>query len=533
MKLFGFEIKRFAPGEEPKSFAPPVSDDGGIIVTPSGFYGSYVDLEGSAKSETELVTRYREMAMQPEIEQAVDEITNEAISASPENKICSIILDDIEVSPKIKAVIEDEFEHIMKLLNFNNKAYEIFRQWYIDGRLFFHAIVDQKNSDQGIQELRYIDPRMIKKVRELKTKDKTIGMSENEAVKTTDYHEYFVYSNKGFEQKDYSPKQALKIAKDSIVYVTSGLMDRTNQLVLSYLHKAIKPLNQLRILEDATVIYRISRAPERRIFYIDVGNLPKMKAEQYLRDMMVKHKNRLVYNAETGDVRDDRKFMTMIEDYWLPRREGGKGTEITTLPGGQNLGEMTDVEYFQQKLYQSLNIPIDRLTPNAPFSVGNTNEITRDEIKFFKFIQRLRLRFAMLFINILEKQLILKNILTWDEWAFIKDSIRFDFISDNYFAELKETQILKERLNTVAMLEPYVGVYYSEEFIRRNILKQNDEDIEQINNQIMAETPIIAERRIQKAELDGTVEGKQIAASMIQQLAVPQPEPTPTNSKNK
>ncbi len=526
-RLFGFEIKRSNSDLEiPQSFAPPQTDDGGIVVTASGFYGSYVDLESSAKSETDLVTRYRDIATQAEIEMAIDEITNEAISATPENRILSIVLDDVEASPAIKSRIEDEFETAIRLLDFNNKAYETFRQWYIDGRLFFHAIIDENDVLAGIKELRYIDPRMIKKVKEIGM-PKTISQIGNESVKGVPVKEYFIYSNKGFDTKDYNPRQSLKIAKDSILYITSGLMDKSNQMVLSYLHKAIKPLNQLRILEDATVIYRISRAPERRIFYIDVGNLPKMKAEQYLRDMMVKHKNRLVYDATTGDIRDDRKFMTMIEDYWLPRREGGRGTEITTLPGGQNLGEMADVEYFQQKLYQSLNIPIDRLVPNTPFSVGNTNEITRDELKFFKFIQRLRLRFSALFTNILEKQLILKNIITFEEWEDIKQSIRYDFISDNHFAELKENQITKERINTASILEPFVGKYYSEEFIRRNILKQTDEDIEQINNQIITENPVITQRRIQQAQVDGTVQGTEIAASTMQQMAVPQPAAAP------
>ena len=342
-RLFGFEIKRQRPGEsEAQSFAPPIDEDGGVVLTPGGFFGSYVDLDNAAKNETDLVTRYRDLAQQSEIEMAVDEITNEAICATPENHIVGIILSDVEASDKIKGIIEDEFENVIKLLKFNAKAYEIFRQWYIDGRLFYHAIVDDKAPQDGIKELRYIDPRSIKKVKEVK-KPKIITRLDNEVIKSVNVAEYFIYSTSGFDTKDYNPRQMVKIAKDSIVYLTSGLTDRTGQMVLSHLHKAVKPMNQLRIMEDATVIYRISRAPERRVFYVDVGNLPKMKAEQYLRDMMVKHKNRLIYNAETGDVKDDRKFMTMVEDYWMPRREGGRGTEITTLKGGENLGELKNI----------------------------------------------------------------------------------------------------------------------------------------------------------------------------------------------
>lgn len=513
MKLFGFEIRR--PGQEttqPRSFAPPQDDEGGITITASGFYGSYVDLEGSARSESELVTRYRDISTQAEIEMAVDEITNEAIASPADNRIVSIVLDDMEASDSIKAKIEDEFEEVLKLLRFNYKAYEIFRQWYIDGRLFYHAIVDERDVKAGIKELRYIDPRFIKKVKEVQP-PRTIDKVGGEDIKGTTMKEYFIYSNKGFDTKGYNPRQALKIAKDSIVYVTSGLMDSTGQMVLSYLHKAIKPLNQLRIMEDSTVIYRISRAPERRIFYIDVGNLPTMKAEQYLRDMMVKHKNRLVYNATTGEIRDDRKMMTMVEDYWIPRREGGRGTQIETLKGGENLGKMEDVEYFQKRLYQALSIPIDRLVPNSPFSMGNTSEITRDELKFFKFIQRLRLRFAGLFISILEKQLILKNIMTYDDWAAVRDDIRFQYASDNHFSELLAAQILKERVNTANLLDPLVGRFFSEDYVKRHVLMQTDEDIEQMDQEMKEEVDIVAQRRIQQATIDGEVQAAQQMAA--------------------
>jgi len=514
MKLFGFEIRRGSKDEsQPRSFAPPQDDEGGITITASGFYGSYVDLEGSARSESELVTRYRDISTQAEIEMAVDEITNESISSPADNRIVSIVLDDVEASDAIKAKVEDEFEEVLKLLRFNYKAYEIFRQWYIDGRLFYHAIVDEKDVKAGIKELRYIDPRYIKKVKEVQP-PRTIERLGDEDIKGTAMKEYFIYSNKGFDTKGYNPRQALKIAKDSIVYVTSGLMDSTGQMVLSYLHKAIKPLNQLRIMEDSTVIYRISRAPERRIFYIDVGNLPTMKAEQYLRDMMVKHKNRLVYNATTGEIRDDRKMMTMVEDYWIPRREGGRGTQIETLKGGENLGKMEDVEYFQKRLYQALSIPVDRLIGNSPFSVGNTSEITRDELKFFKFIQRLRLRFAGLFISILEKQLILKNIITYEDWVAIRDDIRFQFASDNHFSELLAAQILKERVNTAGLLDPLVGRFFSEDYVKRHVLMQTDEDIEQMDMEMKEEVEIIAQRRMQQATIDGQVQAAQQMAAM-------------------
>ncbi len=521
-RLFGFEIKRQRPGEsEAQSFAPPIDEDGGVVLTPGGFFGSYVDLDNAAKNETDLVTRYRDLAQQSEIEMAVDEITNEAICATPENHIVGIILSDVEASDKIKGIIEDEFENVIKLLKFNAKAYEIFRQWYIDGRLFYHAIVDEKAPQDGIKELRYIDPRSIKKVKEVK-KPKIITRLDNEVIKSVNVAEYFIYSTSGFDTKDYNPRQMVKIAKDSIVYLTSGLTDRTGQMVLSHLHKAVKPMNQLRIMEDATVIYRISRAPERRVFYVDVGNLPKMKAEQYLRDMMVKHKNRLIYNAETGDVKDDRKFMTMVEDYWMPRREGGRGTEITTLKGGENLGVMEDVLYFQKKLYQSLNIPVSRLYPETPFSSGNINEVSNEEMKFFKFIQRLRSRFSMLFTSILEKNLMLKNIMTYEDWDAIKDNIRYDFVIDNNFAEARDNQILKERINMANLIDPMIGRYFSEEYVRRFILKQHDEDIEQIDMQNEKEFNVIAERRLKQAQVDGEVQLAQQEAATPQQPEAPQ-----------
>ena len=421
-QLFGFEIKRADEGKpesKAQSFVTPKYDDGAVNVTTSGWmYGTYVDLEGTAKNEAELVTRYRKMALQPEVEHAIDDIINETIISDPTQPVVDINLDNLDLSVSIKKRIKEEFKKSCELLFLTQSGYELFRKWYVDGRLYFHAVVDETDVEQGIQELRYIDPRKIRKVRQTK-KERKGGYTVVKVVK-----EFFVYNDKGFHSKAYQTPdplaaggaQGLKIAKDSIVHITSGLSDEYNKMVLSHLHKAIKPLNQLQVLEDASVIYRISRAPERRIFYIDVGNLPKMKAEQYLRDMMTKHKNRLVYDAASGEIRDDRKFMTMMEDFWLPRREGGRGTEITTLPGGQNLGQMEDIEYFKKKLYRALNVPISRLEPEAGFTLGRASEISRDELKFNKFIRRLRLKFSLLFTKILEKQLVLKGFMSLEEW---------------------------------------------------------------------------------------------------------------------
>jgi hypothetical protein len=487
--LFGYEFKRVTPEEQPVSFAPPSNDDGAVVVAAGGSYGTYVDLEGTARTEAELVTRYRDMSITADIDRAVEEIVNEAIVQETDERIVELNLNSLNYPDNIKAVIIEEFNNIKNLLNFEERSYDIFKRWYIDGRLYYHAIINEKNPRLGIKELRNIDPRKIRKVREQRKKrDKN-----TEAVVTQTANEYYIYNEKGYNAQGIGSGAAaysatgVKIAKDSIVHCTSGLMDTNGTMVISYLHKAIKPLNQLRVLEDATVIYRISRAPERRIFYIDVGNLPKMKAEQYLRDMMVRHKNRLVYDATTGEVRDDRKFMTMLEDYWLPRREGGKGTEITTLPGGENLGKMEDVEYFQKKLYQSLNVPATRLQTEQTYSIGRATEITRDEVKFSKFIGRMRAKFSTLFLKCLEKQLVLKGIVTVEDWKSMSQQIRFDYAKDNYYEELKETDVLNSRLQAAAQLTPYVGKYYSHGWIRSNIFKQSDEDRQQMDAEIQEE----------------------------------------------
>ena len=481
-ELFGFVFKRKDKEENRPSFVSKQTDDGAMsITTAGGSYGTYVDLDGTVRSEAEMVTKYRQMALNPECDSAVDEIVNESISYDEDN-IVDVNLDDINLSDNIKNIIRQEFKNCLNILEFNKYAYDIYRRWYIDGRLYYHVIIDKTKPNEGIKELRYIDPRKIRKVREVqKTPTKTNNNAYDAFVAKT-MKEYYIYNDRGFNFNDKVVGPAttgLKVSPDSIIHTVSGLTDTNGSMVLSYLHKAIKPLNQLSTLEDATVIYRISRAPERRIWYIDVGNLPKMKAEQYVREIMVKHKNRLIYDAASGEVRDDRKFMTMLEDYWLPRREGGRGTEVTTLPGGQNLGEMEDVLYFQKKFLQALNVPVDRLAPETAFSVGRATQITRDEVKFGKFIIRLRSRFSHLFLTLLEKQLILKGILTVDEWNSLSPLIRFRFAKDNYFTELKNAEIIQNRLSVADSFQNYAGKYYSHYYIRKNVLRQSEEDIKE------------------------------------------------------
>jgi hypothetical protein len=479
--LFGFTIARNKVEEDQtvqQSFTPPSNDDGALTITSAAYYGTYVDLDGTAKNDVELISRYREMSMQPEIESAIDDIVGEAICQDDDGKILEIVLDDLKQPDKIKNAIKAEFETVMKLLNYKNMAQDIFRRYYVDGRLFYHIIVDQTKPMEGVKELRYVDPRKLRKIREMKkSKDERTGVEIMKVI-----NEYYLYNDKinTGASSNFGPV-GVRITTDSIISVVSGLMDSRRAVVLSYLHKAIKPLNQLRMIEDATVIYRISRAPERRIFYIDVGNLPKLKAEQYLRDIMVKYKNKLVYDANTGEVRDDRKFLSMMEDFWLPRREGGKGTEITTLPGGQNLGELEDVKYFEKKLYKALNVPVSRLNPETSgFSLGRTNEITRDELKFAKFVDRLRNKFSDLFDQALRVQCVLKGICTDQEWDDFRSNIHYDFIKDNNFTELKDAELMKERLALLATIDPYTGRYFSQSWIQRNVLRLNDDDIKEM-----------------------------------------------------
>jgi|TARA_B110000503_G_scaffold128355_1_gene199245 hypothetical protein len=485
LELFGFRIGKVDEQKDSVvSFAPPEPDDGSLTIAQGGVFGTTVDLEGTAKNESALITKYREMLLQPECEKAIDDIVNEAIVGDNKEQSVQIILEDTELPDIIKTKINEEFDTVLSLLHFNTKSYSIFRDWYVDGRLYYHVMIDTDNPRAGIKELRYIDPRKIKKIRSEK-RDNTNPNYITKTILNKKYDEYFIYQPTGIGTNT----EGIKIAVDSIAYSHSGVLDQRNYMVLSYLHKAIKPLNQLRMLEDATVIYRLARAPERRIFYIDVGNLPKGKAEQYLRDMMAKHKNKLVYDAETGAVRDDRKFLTMLEDYWLPRREGGRGTEITTLPGGQNLGEMDDVLYFRKKLYESLNVPTSRLESDSQFNMGRASEITRDELKFSKFVFRLRQKFSEMFFIILEKQLLLKGIMTKQEWNEVKDKIYFDYLQDNHFAELKEAELTQNRLTVLADADQYAGKYFSDMWIRKNVLRMTEDEIKDIKTQIEDEEP--------------------------------------------
>jgi len=480
-ELFGFTIARKKQDDQQEnlpSIVSPTQDDGAVEIAPGGAYGTYVDLEGKAKNEGELVTKYRQMVQQPECDSAVQDVVNEAIVVTEDAGPVSIVLDNLDYPDSIKKKITEEFQSVLKMLDFNNTAYDTFRKWYVDGRLYYHIVIDEKNPRQGIKDLRYIDPRKIRKIREpIKEKDKRTGVTIYKGM-----NEYYMYNQGGMTSANSS--QGVKIAKDSIAYCHSGLLDERNSMVYSYLHKALKPLNQLRMLEDAVVIYRLARAPERRVFYIDVGNLPKMKAEQYMRDMMVKHKNKLIYDASTGEVRDDRKFMTMLEDFWLPRREGGRGTEITTLPGGQSLGEMDDVDYFRRKLYKSLNVPVTRMEAEGNFNLGRSSEITRDEVKFNKFIMRLRTRFSILFDEILEIQLALKGVITRAEWKEMKQDIHFDYQEDNHFTELKDTEIMQGRLQILGEIDGYVGRYFSGDWVRKNVLRMTEEDIKNEQKQI-------------------------------------------------
>lgn len=497
MELFGFEIKRkLEDNKNVRSFVEKDSSDGAVNVTATGgAQSSFIDLEGTAKSEAELVQKYREMIQHPEVQMAVDDIVNESINISSTEKVVECVTEDVDLPDNITEKIREEFDNVLRLMDFSNQGYDIFHKWYVDGRINYHVMIDETSPRKGIQELRYIDPRKIRKVREYeKVQDSGKGGKTSSITKKVK-NEYYIFNDKGFNHTGTSSIQTgydgqgpssngLRIAKDSIVNCNSGVLNENNTLVLSHLHKSIKPLNQLRMLESAVVIYRVSRAPERRIFYIDVGNLPKVKAEQYLRDMMTKHKNRLTYDQSTGEVKDDRRHMSMTDDFWLPRREGGKGTEITTLPGGQNLGEMEDVNYFQKKLYKSLNVPISRLESDAGFSLGRASEISRDEIKFSKFIRRLRARFTMVFNKILEKQLILKGVIAPEEWAGIQSAIRYDFMLDNHFEELKEAEILQNRLQLLRDIDEYKGEYYSKEWIRKNVLYMSEDEIKETDKQM-------------------------------------------------
>jgi hypothetical protein len=522
MRLFGFEFKRKVDLDVAPSFAPKEQEDGAVVIAAGGSFGTYVDLDGTVRTEAELVTKYREMALQPEIDAAADEIINEMVSLD-EKDLVEIQLENLPGLPEnIKKKIREEFDSCLNILDFRKHAYEIMRRWYIDGRLYYHVIIDDQDTKAGIKEIRYIDPRKIRKIREIAKRRAKGGSDMGESIIPKTQNEYYIFNDKGFNygNKVTGPSTTgLRIAKDSILHVTSGLTDTQGTMVLSYLHKAIKALNQLRTLEDALVIYRLARAPERRIWYIDVGNLPKMKAEQYVRDIMVKHKNRLIYDAQSGEIRDDRKFMTMLEDYWLPRREGGKGTEVTTLPGGQTLGQMDDVLYFQKKLLQTLNVPVNRLNSDALFSLGRATEVSRDELKFSRFIGRLRGKFSQLFLNLLGKQLVLKQIMTIEDWENIKGEIRFDFAKDNYFTELKDGEIIDNRVNLARNMQDMIGKYYSHEWLRKNILQQSDDDIEEQDKEIKEETDSEDPRWINPMIQQNQMADQQMGMQMQQQQA--------------
>jgi hypothetical protein len=484
MEIFGFEIaKKKVKRAQGTEVVTPAPDDGSTVISTLGaaaaYYGMTVDLEGVIKNENDLIRRYREISQYGDCDNAIEDIVNEAIVANSDEQPVEVVLDDVKLSASVKKMIADEFNDILKLYKFGTRGHDIFRSWYVDGRLYYHILIDNENIKNGIQELRFIDPRKIRRIKNIKK-----GKNDKGIDVVVGIEEFYIYNDKGINE---NTSQGVKLSIDSVIYCPSGLIDQNSSSMLGYLHKAIKPVNQLKMIEDALVIYRVSRAPERRIFYIDVGNLPKLKAEQYVNDIMNKYRNKVVYDANTGEIRDDRKHLSMMEDFWMPRREGGKGTEITTLSGGQNLGQIEDIQYFQNKLYQCLNVPVSRLQPQQGFSLGRTNEITRDEVKFNKFIERVRRKFSVLFAEALRVQLIAKQIIRPDEWDHIAHDIRFDFQEDNHFAELKESEVLTNRINTLNMIQPYIGQFYSLEYVKRHVLKQSEEEIDEIAKQINSE----------------------------------------------
>lgn len=503
MNIFGIEITRKRQ-DVPKSVVAPLNDDGSTVITSAtaGYYAQVMELEAQIKGENDLIRRYREISAYSDCDSAIEDICNEAIVSDDAQPPVEINLDDLLTTDPVKKKITDEFKAVMSLLDFQNKGHDIFRSWYIDGRIYFHIIVDQKNPGNGIVELRPIDPRKIRKIKAINKSRMAQGV---DIVSSID--EYYLYNDAGITE---TSVQGVKLPLDSVVYAPSGLVDANTSLTLSYLHKAIKLVNQLKMMEDALVIYRISRAPERRIFYVDVGNLPKIKAEQYVNDLMNKFRNKVVYDAQTGEVRDDRKHLSMMEDFWMPRREGGKGTEISTLPGGQTLGQIDDIIYFQEKLYQALQVPTSHLKNDTGFNIGRSSEITRDEIKFNKFVQRIRKKFATLFYDVLRMQLILKGIINPEEWDDIKEFIRFNFMRDNYYTEIKENEILNSRLATLQQIDPFVGKYFSIEWTRKNVLMQTDDDIIEMDKQ----REIDKQNEIENAAHEGQVQATQQAPLM-------------------
>jgi hypothetical protein len=486
-ELFGFSIQKAQKdaGSREKTFTDPTSDDGAIEIAGGGFFSSVLDTDGRERNELDLIRRYRDISMQSECDAAIEDIVNEGIISNLNDIPVNIDLTNLPYNDKIKNRIRVEFMEVLRLLNFNEKGHDIFRRWYIDGRMFYHKVIDNKDPQKGLTQLRFIDPSKIRKVRETK-KDPDPSVNGIEMITKVD--EYYIYSDKGFAASgSQGNDQGIKIAADSIVYVPSGLLDNNSGRVISYLHKAIKPVNQLRMIEDAIVIYRISRAPERRVFYIDVGNLPKIKAEQYLKDVMNRYRNKLVYDATTGEIRDDRNHMSMLEDFWLPRREGGRGTEISTLPGAANLGEIDDIVYFQRKLYRSLNVPISRLEAENGFSMGRASEITRDELKFTKFVQRIRKKFTPLFTDLLKTNLLLKGIIAPEDWPRMQEHIQYDFMEDGHFAELKDAELLNDRIQTLDGIQSYIGTFFSKEYVLKKVLNMTDAEIQEMRAQMKKE----------------------------------------------
>jgi len=538
-KLFGFKIEDNGGNKKKKNkiISPVASndEDKSDFYISSGFYGQYVDIEGVYKTEFDLVRRYREMALHPECDSAIEDVVNEAIVSDLNDSPVEIDLSNLPASDKLKEAIREEFKYIKEIMDFDKKCHEIFRNWYVDGRIYYHKVIDLDKPKEGIKEVRYVDPLKIKFVRKLKKEAKNnlpiefksasnMGRSYDN-FQPPDVEEYYLYDpNVGSSQNTTyrnSDAEAIRISKDAITYVTSGLVDRNKQTVLSYLHKAIKALNQLRMIEDSLVIYRLSRAPERRIFYIDVGQLPKIKAEQYLRDVMNRYRNKLIYDADTGEIRDDRKYMAMLEDFWLPRREGGRGTEITTLPGGQNLGELSDIEYFQRKLFKALGVPSTRLDAGGGFNLGRSSEILRDELKFTRFVGRMRKRFSQIFIDMLKTQLILKNIVSIDDWKYLSDHIQFDYVYDNHFSDLKKVELMNEKLSTVSAMDPYLGKYFSIDYVRRYILGQTESEINDINKQIKKEIKegLVLDPKLNVASQEGQIQMMQDQMQMNQQMS--------------
>lgn len=523
MQIFGFEITRKKEQDLPSVVPPSPGESGATVVNTGvnagGYYGMVMDLEGVIKNENDLIRRYREVAQYSDCDSAIEDIVNEAIVADEKHLAVEIILDNVKVSDNIKKKIQEEFVNILKLLKFEEKAHEIFRTWYVDGRLYYQILIDEQNIKNGIVELRYIDPRKIRRIKNIKKEKTPQGV---DVVKSIE--EYYLYNDKGITEQT---TNGVKLALDSVVYCPSGNIDQNSGMMMSYLHKAIKPVNQLKMIEDALVIYRISRAPERRIFYIDVGNLPKLKAEQYVSDIMNKFRNKIVYDATTGETRDDRRHLSMMEDFWIPRREGGKGTEISTLPGGQNLGDIQDIEYFQNKLYHALNVPISRLQQQQGFSIGRSQEINRDEIKFNKFIVRLRKKFATLFTSALRVQLIAKNIIKPDEWEVLASDIKYDYIEDNHYSELRDSEIMQARMALIQIIDPFVGKYYSMEWAKKNVLRMDEDDIKEIAKQIQAEQEELIQiaqqqGQLQVAQQQPMMDAQQQQAMQQQQVAMQQ-----------